>query len=211
MGLSLFFLCWVSSSPDYPFKDWVKRRRLGKKANSGRGCLGSYWKAVDVIHAPYLPTFMPSFSTKSPASWKLVQSWKKQGNWLLQQQQQQQQQLTEAIYVSRYSDRSNCVSFLWLRYKRHCGFGSPSFFLESLPKSKASCPDVSRSLVTITEASSQRIIWVVTFYFSSLRRHPSSHTHTKGFWIFPVFQLAENISASHRGGSQNSFSFPLYC
>ena len=104
VGLSLFFLCWVSSSPDYPFKDWVKRRRLGKKANSGRGCLGSYWKAVDVIHAPYLPTFMPSFSTKSPASWKLVQSWKKQGNWLLQQQQQQ---LTEAICVSRDSDKSN--------------------------------------------------------------------------------------------------------
>ena len=132
---------------------------------------------------------MPSFSTKSPASWKLVQSWKKQGNWLLQQQQQQQQQLTEAIYVSRYSDRSNCMSFLWLRYKRHCGFGSPSFFLESLPKSKASCPDVSRSLVTITEASSQRIIWVVAFTFP---HWGDTHLHTltqRAFEFSPFFSL----------------------
>ena len=41
VGLSLFFLSCVSSSPDNPFKDWVKRRRLGKKANSGGECLGS--------------------------------------------------------------------------------------------------------------------------------------------------------------------------
>ena len=32
------------------------------------------------------------------------------------------------------------------------------FFLESLPKRKASFPDVRRFLVTIPEASSQRII-----------------------------------------------------
>ena len=171
----------------------------------GEGVWEAKCRAVDVIQASHLPNFVPSFSTKSPASWKLLHSWKKQGNWLLQQQQQQ---LTEAICVSTDSDRSNGMSFLWLRYKRQCGFLSPSFFLESLPKRKASFPDVSRSLVTIPEASSQRIIWAITFCFSSLRRHPSSHTHTKGFWNFPVFQLAENISAFHRGSSQNSSLLP---
>ena len=171
----------------------------------GEGVWEAKCRAVDVIHASHLPSFGPTFSTKSPASWKLVQSSKKQGSWWLQQQQQQ---LTEAICVSTDSDRSNSMSFLWLRYKRQCGFLSPSFFLESLPKRKASFPDGSRSLVTITEASSQRIIWVVTFCFSSLRRHPSSYTHTKGFWIFPVFQIAVNISAFHRGSSQNSSLLP---
>ena len=37
---------------------------------------------------------------------------------------------------------------------------SPSFFLDSLPKRKANCPVVSRSLVTV---SSQRFIWVIQF------------------------------------------------
>ena len=52
------------------------------------------------------------------------------------------------------------MSFLWLCYKQQCGFRSPSFFLDSLPKRKANCPVVSRSLVTI---SSQRFIWVIQF------------------------------------------------
>ena len=104
VGLLLFFLSCVSASPDYPFKDWVKRRRLGKKANSEEGVWEAKCRAVDVIHASHLPSFVPTFSTKSPASWKLVQSWKKQGNWWLQQQQQQ---LTEAICVSTDSGRSN--------------------------------------------------------------------------------------------------------
>ena len=206
MGLLLFFLSCVSASPDYPFKNCVKRGRLGKKANSREGVWEAQCRAVDVIHASHLPSFVPSFSTRSLASWKLVQSWKKKGNWLLQQQQQQQ--LTEAICISTDSDRSNAMSFLWLRYKRQCGFLSPSFFLESLLKRKASFLDGSRFLVTITEASSQRIIWAVTFCFSSPRTHPSSHTPTKGFWIFPVFQLAENVSAFHRGSSQNSSLLP---
>ena len=52
------------------------------------------------------------------------------------------------------------MSFLWLCYKQQCGFQSPSFFPDSLPKRKANCPVVSRSLVTV---SSQRFIWVIQF------------------------------------------------
>ena len=55
------------------------------------------------------------------------------------------------------------MPFLWLCYKQQCGFWSPSFFLDSLPKTKASCSVVSRSPVTITEVSSQRIIWMIQF------------------------------------------------
>ena len=64
---------------------------------------------------------------------------------------------------------------------------------------------IHRLLLLIVVAAAAEVI---TFYFSSLRRHPSSHTHTKGFWIFPVFQLAENTSASHRDTSQNFSLLP---
>ena len=78
-----------------------------------------------------------------------TKSWTRLSNW------------TETVWTD--SVRSNVMLFLGFCYKRQCGFQSPYFFLDSLSKRKASCPVVSKSLVTITEVSSQCIIWVVQF------------------------------------------------